>query len=141
MKAVSPEAAKLIEKAIVHLTRHSERLNYASARRGGFHIGSGAIESDPSENESVRRYAALALGMMRTRDAIAALIEIHDRDETPAALRSQSVLKSRGLHAEAIPETAVNKTPDLALSLPGGRILIEVESKENDGQFRCLVDK
>jgi len=45
MKPVSPEAAKLIEKAIVHLTRHSEPLNYASARRGGFHIGSGAIES------------------------------------------------------------------------------------------------
>jgi hypothetical protein len=45
MKAVSSEAAKLIEKAIVHFTRHSERLNYASARLGGFHIGSGAIES------------------------------------------------------------------------------------------------
>jgi len=45
MKAASCEAATLIEKAIVHLTRHSERLNYASARRSGFHIGSGAIES------------------------------------------------------------------------------------------------
>ena len=45
MKAVSHEAAKLIENAIVHLTRHSGRLHYASARRGGYHIGSGAIES------------------------------------------------------------------------------------------------
>jgi hypothetical protein len=45
MKAVSAEAAKLIENAIVHLGRNSGRLNYASARRGGFHIGSGAIES------------------------------------------------------------------------------------------------
>jgi hypothetical protein len=45
MKAVSAEAAKLIDNAIVHLGRNSDRLNYASARRGGFHIGSGAIES------------------------------------------------------------------------------------------------
>jgi hypothetical protein len=45
MKAASPEAAKLIDNAIVHLTKHSGRLNYASARRGGYHIGSGAIES------------------------------------------------------------------------------------------------
>ena len=45
MKAASPEAARLIENAIAHLTRHSARLNYASAKRGGYHIGSGAIES------------------------------------------------------------------------------------------------
>jgi hypothetical protein len=45
MKAASAEAAKLIENAIVHLGRNSDRLNYASAGRGGFHIGSGAIES------------------------------------------------------------------------------------------------
>jgi len=45
MKPATAEAGKLIDKAIVHLTRNSERLNYASARRGGFHIGSGAIES------------------------------------------------------------------------------------------------
>jgi len=45
MKAASAEAAKLIDNAIVHLRRHSGRLNYASARRGGYHIGSGAIES------------------------------------------------------------------------------------------------
>jgi Uncharacterised protein family (UPF0236) len=45
MKPSSTEAEKLIENAIIHLTKHSGRLNYASARRGGFHIGSGAIES------------------------------------------------------------------------------------------------
>jgi hypothetical protein len=59
-----------------------------------------AAMEDPSENESVRRYATLALGMMRTRDAIATLIEIHDRDETPAALRSaigHAILAAGGL--------------------------------------------
>jgi hypothetical protein len=45
MKPASAEAARLIENAIVHLTKHSGRLDYASARRGGYHIGSGAIES------------------------------------------------------------------------------------------------
>jgi Uncharacterised protein family (UPF0236) len=45
MKPASAEAAKLIENAIVHLSKHSGRLDYASARRGGYHIGSGAIES------------------------------------------------------------------------------------------------
>jgi len=39
MQATSPAAAKLMENAIVHLTKHSGRLNYASARRGGYHIG------------------------------------------------------------------------------------------------------
>jgi hypothetical protein len=45
MKPASPEAAKSIDNAIVHLTKHSNRLNYASAKRGGYHIGSGAMES------------------------------------------------------------------------------------------------
>ena len=45
MKAASAEAAKLIENAVAHLTRHRGRLNYASAKLGGYHIGSGAIES------------------------------------------------------------------------------------------------
>lgn len=45
MKPASAEAAKSIDNAIVHLTKHSNRLNYASAKRGGYHIGSGAMES------------------------------------------------------------------------------------------------
>jgi hypothetical protein len=45
MKPASTEAARLIDNAVVHLTKHSGRLDYASARRGGYHIGSGAIES------------------------------------------------------------------------------------------------
>lgn len=45
MKSASDEARKLIDNAIEHLTKHSGRLDYASARRGGYHIGSGAIES------------------------------------------------------------------------------------------------
>ncbi len=45
MKPTSAEASKLIAKAIIHLDKHSGRVNYASARRGGYHIGSGAIES------------------------------------------------------------------------------------------------
>lgn len=45
MKPASAEAAKLLTNAVAHLSKHSGRLNYASARLGGYHIGSGAIES------------------------------------------------------------------------------------------------
>lgn len=45
MSPASDEARKLIDNAVEHLTKHSGRLDYASARRGGYHIGSGAIES------------------------------------------------------------------------------------------------
>ena len=67
--------------------------------RSGRDVLLAALE-DASENESVRRYAALALGMTRTRDAIAALIEIHDRDEIPATLRiaiGHAILAAGGL--------------------------------------------
>ena len=51
----------------------------------------------------------------------------------------QSFLKSHGLHADKIPETN-ERTPDLELSFSGERILIEVKSKQDDQQFRNIVD-
>ncbi len=45
MNATSPEAQKQIETTLGYLTKHKSRLDYGAARRGGFHIGSGAIES------------------------------------------------------------------------------------------------
>lgn len=43
MKAASPEAEKKIESTVLYLTKHKDRLD--AAKRGGYHIGSGAIES------------------------------------------------------------------------------------------------
>lgn len=48
MKAVSTDATKLIEKAIVHLSRHSERLKCAAARRGEASI----LEAVPSRERA-----------------------------------------------------------------------------------------
>jgi hypothetical protein len=45
MNPTSAEAAKLIEQTAAYLKKHSKRLDYGTLRRGGFHIGSGAIES------------------------------------------------------------------------------------------------
>jgi transposase len=45
MKPSCAEAAKEIEKLIGYLSRHKERIHYGAAKRGGYHIGSGAIES------------------------------------------------------------------------------------------------
>jgi hypothetical protein len=45
MNATSPEAQKQIETTLQYLTKHKGRLDYGAAKRGGFHIGSGAIES------------------------------------------------------------------------------------------------
>jgi len=39
------EAAKKIASVVVYLSNHKEKLNYGAARRAGYHIGSGAIES------------------------------------------------------------------------------------------------
>lgn len=44
MKPASAEAAKLIQQTAAYLKKHSKRLDYGPIRRGGFHIGSGAIE-------------------------------------------------------------------------------------------------
>jgi len=45
MKPASAEAAKLIRQTAAYLKKHSKRLDYGPLRRGGYHIGSGAIES------------------------------------------------------------------------------------------------
>ena len=45
MTPTSPEAKKQIETTVQYLTKHKNRLDYGAAKRGGYHIGSGAIES------------------------------------------------------------------------------------------------
>ena len=45
MNPTSPEAGRQIETTLQYLTKHKNRLDYGAAKRGGFHIGSGAIES------------------------------------------------------------------------------------------------
>ena len=45
MKPRSNEAEKKIASVVRYLSNHKERLNYGAARRAGYHIGSGAIES------------------------------------------------------------------------------------------------
>lgn len=44
-KPSSAEAAKLIAQTAAYLKKHSKRIDYGTLRRGGYHIGSGAIES------------------------------------------------------------------------------------------------
>lgn len=45
MKPQTEEAKKLVKDAITYLTNNKQRFNYRGARVGGYHIGSGAIES------------------------------------------------------------------------------------------------
>jgi hypothetical protein len=45
MKPGNTEAEEKIEDVLRYLTKHRRRLDYGAARRGGYHIGSGAIES------------------------------------------------------------------------------------------------
>lgn len=45
MKAQTQEVQDKIDKFYTYLTNHGEKMDYGSARRGGYHIGSGAIES------------------------------------------------------------------------------------------------
>ncbi len=45
MDPKSDNSKEKIEKAIGYLTSHKDRTNYATAKRAGYHIGSGAIES------------------------------------------------------------------------------------------------
>jgi len=45
MKPASAEADRAITRLIAYLSEHKHRIDYGAARRGGYHIGSGAIES------------------------------------------------------------------------------------------------
>jgi hypothetical protein len=45
MKAKSNEAEMKITDTIRYLSNHREKMDYGAAKRGGYHIGSGAIES------------------------------------------------------------------------------------------------
>ncbi len=45
MKAQTQEVQDKIDKFYKYLSNHSEKMDYGSAKRGGYHIGSGAIES------------------------------------------------------------------------------------------------
>jgi hypothetical protein len=48
MKIMTPKsdnAKEKIDKAVGYLTNHKNRTNYGTAKRAGYHIGSGAIES------------------------------------------------------------------------------------------------
>ncbi|MCP3894563.1 MAG: hypothetical protein GY706_08025, partial [Bacteroides sp.] len=45
MKPRSEGAEDEIAKVVRYLSNHRERMNYGAARRAGYHIGSGAIES------------------------------------------------------------------------------------------------
>lgn len=55
---------------------------------------------DPYESENVRYYAAIALGMIRIRDVIMPLIEIHDQEGIPISFKKavgHSILAVAGL--------------------------------------------
>jgi len=45
MEPTSPEAKKKIKDVLRYLSNHKDKMNYGAARRAGYHIGSGAIES------------------------------------------------------------------------------------------------
>jgi hypothetical protein len=45
MKPIGAPAAEAIAKLIAYLQRHQERLDYRFARKGGYPMGSGGIES------------------------------------------------------------------------------------------------
>jgi hypothetical protein len=45
MEPRSPEAKEKIKDVLRYLTNHKEKMDYGAARRAGYHIGSGAIES------------------------------------------------------------------------------------------------
>jgi hypothetical protein len=45
MEQTSPEAKKKVNDVVRYLSNYREKVHYGAAKRGGYHIGSGAIES------------------------------------------------------------------------------------------------
>jgi len=45
MEPISPEAKEKIKDVLRYLSNHKDKMDYGAARRAGYHIGSGAIES------------------------------------------------------------------------------------------------
>jgi len=45
MEPASPEAKEKIEDVLRYLSNHKDKMDYGAAKRAGYHIGSGAIES------------------------------------------------------------------------------------------------
>ena len=45
MEPTSPEAKEKIKDVLRYLSNHKDKMNYGAAKRAGYHIGSGAIES------------------------------------------------------------------------------------------------
>jgi len=45
MQPISPEAKEKIKDVLRYLSNHKDKMDYGAARRAGYHIGSGAIES------------------------------------------------------------------------------------------------
>ena len=54
MKPSSDAAREQIEKTICYLSNHKDKVHYGSSRRGGYHIGSGGIESSNKFIANVR---------------------------------------------------------------------------------------
>jgi hypothetical protein len=54
MKPNSEEAAQQIDKTVKYLDERKDMINYGSLKRGGFHIGSGGIESSNKFISNVR---------------------------------------------------------------------------------------
>jgi len=54
MKPSSDAAKEKIKKTIRYLSNHKDKVNYGSLRRGGYHIGSGGIESSNKFIANVR---------------------------------------------------------------------------------------
>ncbi len=54
MKPKSEEAEEQIDKTVRYLSKHKEMIDYGSLKRGGYHIGSGGIESSNKFISNVR---------------------------------------------------------------------------------------
>ena len=53
----------------------------------------------------------------------------------------KQLLTERNILAESVEPSPVHKAPDLAVTICGQRVLIEVESKDDDKQLRNLLSQ